>query len=127
MDFLIFQLLREILLPEIINELVRYPEHSQDNVSSEVLIHQPQRYDNALLSAPLPQIAVLYSLHPEQVPHLKWWLTYYFANDGDIVQMYAAISNNECQEMQPKFIDSPNPSIFVTTPTVSGIFLTLTV
>jgi len=40
--------------------------------------------------------------------------------------MYAEMSNNEHTEMQLKFQDSPNPSMFVTTPTVGGTGLNLT-
>jgi len=40
--------------------------------------------------------------------------------------MYADMGNDERTEMQLKFQDSPNPSVFVTTPKVGGTGLNLT-
>jgi hypothetical protein len=40
--------------------------------------------------------------------------------------MYAEMGNDEHTEMQLKFQDSPNPSVFVTTPKVGGRGLNLT-
>jgi SNF2 family DNA or RNA helicase len=40
--------------------------------------------------------------------------------------MYAEMGNNERTEMQLKFQDSPNPSVFVTTPKVGETGLNLT-
>jgi len=40
--------------------------------------------------------------------------------------MYAEMGNDERTEMQLKFQDSPNPSVFVTTPKVGGTGLNLT-
>jgi len=40
--------------------------------------------------------------------------------------MYAEMGNDECKEMQLKFQDSPNPSVFVITPKVGGTGLDLT-
>jgi len=40
--------------------------------------------------------------------------------------MYAEMGNNERTEIQLKFEDSPNPSLFVTTPKVGGTSLNLT-
>ena len=40
--------------------------------------------------------------------------------------MYAEMGNDECTEMQVKFQDLPNPSVFVTTPKVGGTGLNLT-
>jgi len=40
--------------------------------------------------------------------------------------MYAAMGNNERTEMQLKFQDSSNPSVFVTTPKVGGMGLNFT-
>jgi hypothetical protein len=51
---------------------------------------------------------------------LKWWLTKFFADHLDIFYMYAEMGNDECTEIQLKFQDSPNPSVFVTTPKVGG-------
>jgi hypothetical protein len=57
---------------------------------------------------------------------LKWWLTKFFADHLDIFYMYAEMGNDERTEMQLKFQDSPNPSVFVTTPKVGGTGLNLT-
>jgi hypothetical protein len=62
---------------------------------------------------------------PGQVCHLKWWLTNIFADDLDIFYMYAEMGNNERTEMQLKFQDLPNLSVFVTTTTVGGTGLNL--
>jgi hypothetical protein len=48
---------------------------------------------------------------------LKWWLTKYFADNVDIFHMYAEMGNDERTEMQLKFQDSRNLSLFVSTPT----------
>jgi len=40
--------------------------------------------------------------------------------------MYAEMGNDECTEMQLKFQDSQNPSVFITTPKVDGTGLNLT-
>jgi len=40
--------------------------------------------------------------------------------------MYADMGNDECTEMQLKFQDSQNLSVFVSTPTVGGTGLNLT-
>jgi hypothetical protein len=44
----------------------------------------------------------------------------------DISYMFAEMGNDESTEMQPKFQDSPNPSMFVTTPKVGGTGLNIT-
>jgi hypothetical protein len=36
----------------------------------------------------------------------------------DIFHMYAEMGNDECTEMQPKYHDLQNPSVFITTPKV---------
>ena len=63
---------------------------------------------------------------PGQFRHLKWWLTKFFADHLDIFYIYAEMGNNERTEMQLKFQDSLNPSVFVTTPKVGGTGLNLT-
>jgi SNF2 family DNA or RNA helicase len=69
---------------------------------------------------------VLFCPLPGQVRHSKWWLTKFFADHLDIFYMYAEMGNNERTEMQLKFRDSPNPSVCVTTPKVSGTGLNRT-
>jgi hypothetical protein len=49
-----------------------------------------------------------------------------FADHLDIFYMYAEMGNDELTEMQLKFQDSPNPSLFITSPTVGGTGLNLT-
>lgn len=52
------QLLKGTFLPLLTYKLVEYPEPDQDEVSSEVFLHEPERYHNALVSAPPSYIAV---------------------------------------------------------------------
>jgi len=57
---------------------------------------------------------------------VKLWLTKFFADNVDIFHMYAEMGNDECPEMQLKFQDSRNRSVFITTPKVGGTGLNLT-
>jgi hypothetical protein len=68
---------------------------------------------------------LLYPLTGE-ICYLKWWLTKCFTDPLDIFYMYVEMGNDECTEMQLQFQESPNPSVFVTTPKVSGTGLNLT-
>ena len=108
-----------------VNEPAEYPKPDQDDTSREKVFPEV-RNENALPSAPPPQKAVLFCPLPGQVRHLKWWLTKFFADHLDIFYMYAEMGNDERTEMQLKFQDSPNPSVFVTTPKVGGTGLNLT-
>ena len=110
----------------LVNESAEYPEPDEDEASNEALLHEPESNKCALPSAPPPQKAVLFCPLPGQVRHLKWWLTKFFADHLDIFYMYAEMGNDERTEMQLKFQDSPNPSVFVTTPKVGGTGLNLT-
>jgi len=125
-DSLIFQWLRDTFLPMLVNESAEYPEPDEDEASNEVLLHEPESLKSTLLRAPPPQKAVLFCPLPGQVRHLKWWLTMFFADNLDIFYMFAEMGNDEETEMQLKFQDSPNPSVFVTTPKVGGTGLNLT-
>jgi hypothetical protein len=71
-------------------------------------------------------MAVLFCPLPGLVHHLKWWLYMYFADHVDIFHMYADMGNDERTEMQLKFQDSRNLSLFVSTPTAgrTGQYLT---
>jgi hypothetical protein len=69
---------------------------------------------------------VLFCPLPGQVRHLKWCFAQFFADNLDIFYMFAEIGNDERTEMQLIFEDSPNPSVFVTTPKVGGTGLNLT-
>jgi len=109
-----------------VNEHVEYLEPDQDDPFREALLPKYERHDNALPIAPPPQNAVLFCLLPVQVYNLQWWLIKYFADHGDIFHMYADMGNDEHTEMQLKYKDSPNPSVFVTTPQVGGTGLNLT-
>jgi len=91
-----------------------------------VLLHEPDSNSRAVRRAPPPQKAVLFCPLPGQFRHLKWWLTKFFADHLDMFYMYAEMGNNECTEMQLKFQDSPNPSVFVTTPKMGGTGLNIT-
>jgi hypothetical protein len=55
-----------------------------------------------------------------------WWVTTFFADHLDISFIFAEMGNDEHTEMQLKFQQSPNPSVFVTTPKVDGTGLNLT-
>jgi len=63
---------------------------------------------------------------PGQVRHLKQWLTKYFAGHVHIFHMYAEMGNEERTEMQLRFQDPRNPSVFETTPKVGRTGLNLT-
>jgi len=109
----------------LVKEPGEYPEPDQDDILRETLLPE-ERTENAPPSAPPPQKAVLFCPLPGQVCHLKWWLTKFFADNVDIFHMYAKMGNDERTEMQLKFQDSQNPSVFITTPKVGGTGLNLT-
>jgi hypothetical protein len=126
-DSPIFRWLRDTFLPMLVNESAEYPEPDEDEASNEALLHEPESNQSALPRAPPPpQKAVLFCPLPGQVRHLKWWLSKFFADHLDIFYMYAEMGNDERTEIQLKFHDSPNPSVFVTTPKVGGTGLNLT-
>jgi len=110
----------------LVNKPAEYPEPDKDNASNETLLHEPESNKCALRRAPPPQKVVLFCSLPGQVRHLKWWLTKFFPDHLDLFYMYAEMGNDECTEMQLKFQDLPNPSVFVTTPKVGGTGLHLT-
>jgi hypothetical protein len=83
-DSLVFGWLRETILPMLIKELAESHEAYQDVKSSEELLPEPDRYDNALPAASSPHQAVLFGPLSGKVCHLKWWLTKYFADHVDI-------------------------------------------
>jgi len=121
----IFCWLRETFLPMLVKEPAEYPESDQDDASREMLLPE-ERNINAPPSAPPPQKAVLFCPLPGQVRHSKWWLMMFFADNVNIFHMYAKMGNDKCTEMQLRFQDSQNPSIFITTPKVGGTGLNLT-
>jgi len=49
----------------------------------------------------------------------------YLADHVDIFHMYAEMDNDERSEMQIRFQDSCNPSVFIMTPKVGGTGLNL--
>jgi SNF2 family DNA or RNA helicase len=109
----------------LVKEPAEYPEPDQDDTSRETLLPK-ERNENAPPSAPPPQKAVLFCPLPGQVRHLKWWLTKISGDNVDIFHMYAEMGNDERTEMQLKFQDSQNPSVFITTPKVGRTCLNLT-
>jgi len=119
-DSPIFRWLTDTFRPMLVSAPVEYPKPDEDEASNEVLLHEPERDKSALPHAPPPQKAVLFCPLPGPVCHLKWWLTKFFGDHLDIFYMYADMGNDERTEMQLKFQDSPNPSVFVTTPKVGG-------
>jgi hypothetical protein len=122
-----FRWLRGIFLPILVNESAEYPEPDEDEASNEALLHEPESLKITLAHAPPPpQKAMLLCPLPGEVRHLKWWLTKFFADNMDIFYMCAEMGNDESTEMELKFQDSPNPSVFVTTPKVGRTGLNLT-
>jgi len=124
-DSPIFRWLTDTFLPMLVNAPAEYHEPDEDQGSNEALLHEPERYECALPRAPPPQMVVLFCPLPRQVHHLKWWLTKFVADHLDIVYMYAEMGNDQRNEMQLKFHDLPDPSVFVTTPKVGGTGLNL--
>ena len=124
-DSPIFERLRDSFVERLVKEPAEYPEPDQDDASREMLLPE-ERKENAPPSAPPPYKALLLCFLPGQVRHLKWWLTNFIADLVDIFHMYAELSNDEQTEMQLKFQDSRNPSVFITTPKVGRTGLNLT-
>jgi hypothetical protein len=111
----------------LVDKSVEYSEPDMDEASDEALLHKPESPKSSFPHAsPPPQKAVLFCPLPGQVRHLKWWLTQFFADNLDIVYMFAEMGNDEQTEIQLKFQHFPNPSEFVTTPKVGGTGLNLT-
>jgi hypothetical protein len=111
----------------LLHESAEYPEPDKDETSIDVLLHQPKCLKSTLRRAPLPpQKAVLFCPLPGEVRHLKWWLTKCFADSFNIFYMLTEMGNDERTEMQLKFQDLPNLSVFVTTPKLGGTGLNLT-
>jgi len=110
----------------LVKEPVEYPKPDENEASNEALLHEPESNKCSFPDAPPPQMAVLCCPQPGHVCHVKWWLTKFFADHLDIFYRYAEMGNDERTEMQLKFQDSPNPSVFVTTPNVGGTGLNLT-
>jgi len=125
-DSPIFRWLIETFLPMVVNEHAEYPEPDEDDPVREALLPEQERHENALPTAPPPLKAMLFCPLSGRVRHLKWWLTKYFVDHVDIFHMYAEMGNDERTEMQLRFQDSRNPSVFGTTPKVSGTGLNLT-
>jgi hypothetical protein len=59
-DSPIFQWLRDTFLPMLFNAAVEYPKPDEDEVSNEMLLHEPESNSCALPRAPPPQKAVLF-------------------------------------------------------------------
>jgi len=103
-----------------------YPEVDEDEASNEAMLHKPESTKSALPCASPPQNAMLFCPLPGRVRYLKWWLTQIFADHLDIFYMYAEMGNNVRTEMQLKLQESPNPTVFITTPKVGGTGQNLT-
>ena len=106
-------------------EPVEYPEPAQDDAAREMPLPE-EGNENAPPSAPPQQKVVLYCPLPGQVLQLKWWVTQFFEVNVDKFHMFAEMGNDERTEMQLKFQDLQNPSVFITTPKVGGTGLNLT-
>ena len=125
-DSPIYRWLRDTFLPMLVNEYAEHPEHDKDDASNEALLHEPERLKSTLPHALPLQKAVLFCPLPGQLRHLKWWLAKFFADNLDIFYIFAEMGNDERTEMQLKFQDLQNPSVFITTPKVDGTGLNRT-
>ena len=121
----IFRWPRDTFLPMLFKEPAEYPKPDENNARNELPLHEPESIHSSLPSAPPPHKGVLLCPLPSEVRNLKGWLTKCFPDHLDIVYMYADMGNDERSEMPLKFQDSPNPSVFVTRPKVSGTGLNL--
>jgi len=111
----------------LVNKSAEYPEPDEDKASTQALLHEPEILKSTMPCVPPPpQQAVLFCPLPGHVHLLMWWLTQFFADNLDIVYMFAEMGNDERTEMQLKFQASPNPSVFATTPKVGRTGLNLT-
>jgi len=113
-------------MPMLVDEPAEYRELEADEATYEVVLLEPGSDKSSLPRAPPPQNAALFCPLPAQVCQLKWRLTKFLADDLDIFYMLVEMGNVERTEMLLKFQDSPNPSVFVTTPKVGGTGLNLT-
>jgi len=121
-----FRCLRDTFLPMLVNKPAEYPEPDEDKASNQVFLDEPESNKSDLPHASPPQKAVVFCPLAGQVRHLKWWLAKIFGHHLDIIYMYAEMGNDERTEMQLKFQDLPDSSLFVTTPKVGGTGLNLT-
>jgi len=117
--------LRDTFLPMLINKSVEYLEPDGNKASNEALLHKHGWLKSTFPHAPPPQKAVLFCSLSSQVHHLKWWLMKCFVNHLDIFYLFAEMGNNEHTGMELKFLESPNPSVFVSIPKVGGKGLNL--
>jgi hypothetical protein len=90
-----------------------HSEPDKDEALNEVLLCEPGCVQRIFPYAPPPQKAVLFCPVSSQVHHLKWWLTKLFVDHLDIFYMFAEMGNDVPTEMQLKFLESSNPSVFV--------------
>jgi SNF2 family DNA or RNA helicase len=109
-----------------VNKSAEYTKPEKDEASNEVLLRKAESLTGTLRSALHLQKAVLFCPLPAHFHHLKWWLTKCILDNLKIFYTYAEMGNDERTEMQLKFQDSPNPSVFVTPPKVGGTGLNLT-
>ena len=113
----LFRWLPEDFIPMLVRELAEYPP-------AELEKDLPEAAE--FVSSDLPQKAVLLCPPPGQVRHLQWWIQQYFGDYIDIFWIYTEMYSQEWTEMQLRFQDSRNPSVFITTPKVGGTGLNLT-
>jgi hypothetical protein len=125
-DCRIFRWLRDTVPRMLVERPAKYPEPDEDEASNEGLPHKAESNMNAVPCAPPPQKALLFCPLPGHDPHLKCCLTMVFGDNLDIYYRYSEMGNDKCTEMQLKFQDLPNPSVFVTTPKVGGTGLNFT-
>jgi hypothetical protein len=71
-DSPIFRLLGDTFLLMPVNAAAEHPEPDEDNASNEVILYAAESNSHAWPHAPPSQKAVLLSLMPGHVCHLKW-------------------------------------------------------
>jgi hypothetical protein len=108
-----------------VKEPAEYPNPGKDKASNQVLQHEHESIECAMPYTPPCQKEVQFCLHPGHVCHLRWWLKMLIADQLNILYMYAEMGNDEHTQIQLKFQDSPNPSVFITAPTVDRTGLNL--
>jgi len=109
----------DTVLSMVVNTPAEYPEPDEDEVLNNVLQHQSETNNGTLPCTPQFKTVLPFCRLLGEVRHLKWWLTKHFADYFNNFYMYRAMSNKEHTEMQLQFQESPNLSVFVTTPKVS--------
>jgi hypothetical protein len=125
-DSPMFPWLGDTFLRILFNQSGKDSEPQEDKAPNEGLLHKPESLKRTMPRALPAQQAVLFCGLPGRIRHVTWTLTIFFVDNLFVFYMFAEMGNDEGTEMQLKFQDSPNPSVFVTTPKVGGTGLNVT-